>query len=47
MKLCEYSNFGGLPTGKGRLEREVCQMFLIDLKPIYVLVELELGTYAN
>ena len=47
MKLCEESNFGGLPTGKERVEREFYQFFLIDLNPIYVFVKLELGTYAN
>ena len=27
MKLCEESNFGGLPTGKERVEREFYQFF--------------------
>ena len=45
--LCEYSNFLGLPTGKGMVEEGGLSIFLINLNPIYVLVKLELGTYAN
>ena len=40
-------NILGLPIGKGRVEEGGLSIFLIDLNPIYVLVKLELGTYAN
>ena len=39
--------FWGLPTGKGRVEEGGLSIFFIDLNPIYVLVQLELGIYAN
>ena len=35
--LCNCVNsliFGGLPTGKGRMEREVCRFFFINLNRI-------------
>ena len=44
---CVKSNFWGLPTGKRRVEEGGLSIVLIDLNPIYVLVKLELGTYAN
>ena len=33
------------PEGEDRVGG--CEIFFIDLNPIYVLVKLELGTYAN
>ena len=49
-RLCNCVNnqiSEGYPQARGGWRREVCQFFLIDLNPIYVVVKLELGTYAN